>query len=230
MLPSFLMILIELAKMAEPLHDEWLVHSSHWLFPSLFILLHRNALDWVLKCTLWSCFNANCQLLSLVKSVAMNSRLMGKLVDRNGEVMFEQKPEISYSEKYFSFLLICMCNWAYFICLGALEPIWELTRQYQCLLFSVLEVSNSFSLGALLYFILHLDENYSIPTWCMFAGSSIGSRLHHGLAKVSIPVIWTCLWMAMMVSFPPLAVSLWVADSVSLHFSLRMLPLKQLGP
>jgi senataxin len=24
---------------------------------------------------------------------------MGKLVDRNGEVMFEQKPEISYSEK-----------------------------------------------------------------------------------------------------------------------------------
>jgi hypothetical protein len=50
----------------------------------------------------------------------MNSRLMGKLVDRNGEVMFEQKPEISYSEKYFSYLLICMCKWAYFIGLGAL--------------------------------------------------------------------------------------------------------------
>jgi len=120
MLPSFLMILIELAKMAEPLHDELLVHSSHQLCPSLFILLHRNGLDWVLKCTFWSCFNDNCQLLSLVKSVAMNSRLMGKLVDRNGEVMFEQKPEISYSEKYFSYLLICMCKWAYFIGLGAL--------------------------------------------------------------------------------------------------------------
>jgi hypothetical protein len=38
----------------------------------------------------------------------------------NGEVMFEQKPEISYSEKYFSYLLICMCKWAYFIGLGAL--------------------------------------------------------------------------------------------------------------
>jgi hypothetical protein len=121
--------------MAEPLHDELLVYSSHRLCPSLFILPHRNALDWVLKCTLWSCFNANCQLLSLVKSVAMNSSLMGKLVDRNGEVMFEQKPEISYSEKYFSYLLICMCKWAYFICLGALGFIklrfWNQSESWQ---------------------------------------------------------------------------------------------------